>query len=533
MIVLIDNYDSFTYNIAEYLEKAGAQVRVFRNDKITVEEIKAMNPQGLVLSPGPGTPDEAGICLDAVRRLFNLMPILGICLGHQVIVQAFGGSITAAPSIVHGKIDDIDHDGKGLFRNITSMIRAARYHSLAADPASIPAELDITAWSRQENTIMGVRHRDFPIEGVQFHPESVGTPMGKKLIDNFLTYRRQASPVLTIIRKCASGEDLNKHEASDIMDEITEGELTDGQLGAFLGSMSVKGITAVELSSFASVLRSKTGVSSAPSGLLDTCGTGGDSKGTFNYSTAAALCCAAYGIPVAKHGNKAISSRSGSYDFLKELGIPTDSGHQKALKHLENHHFAFLFAPRFHSAMRFVAQVRQELHMRTLFNLIGPLVNPFSPDFQVAGVYDPGILDIYAEALLLLGVKRGLVVHSADGMDELSISALTYIREISEGRVTSYTFDPSDIIKTSPPEEERGKNAHENADIFLQVITGNHRDRSCQAVREGICLNSGAALYAAGRAESIADGYRKAASLIDDGTAAKYVERLKEQNRGT
>ncbi len=529
MILLIDNYDSFTYNIVEYLEKSGKKVSVFRNDRITLDEIEALKPESIVISPGPGNPDDAGICLDAVRRFASVIPILGICLGHQVIVQAFGGKIIQAPSIVHGKIDDIDHDGKGLFRNIGSVIKAARYHSLAADPASIPRDLDITAWSQQDRAIMGVRHTSFDIEGVQFHPESIGTPLGKKIFDNFITYKRQSSPVLQIMIKCAQGEHLEASEAADIMDEITEGELSEGQLGAFLGSMAVKGITSVELSSFAGVLRSKTGITRRIPGLLDTCGTGGDSKGSFNFSTAAALCCAAAGIKVAKHGNRAISSRSGSYDFLKELGAPVEMSIEEAIGELDTRKFAFLFAPRYHQAMKFVAKVRQELHMRTLFNLIGPLVNPLSPDYQVTGVYDPAILDIYAGALQILGVKRGMVVHSADGMDEISAAAPTYIREIRDGSIHSYTFDPSGLFQEPPGEEIRGRNASENVQIFLEILEGNDSTPSHKAVREGICLNAGAAFYITGRAEGIPEGFHQARALIDSGSVQEFIQKLRSR----
>ena len=531
MTVLIDNYDSFTYNIAEYLEKAGEPVQVFRNDAVTPEEILEMRPRALVISPGPGTPDDAGICLEAVRRCAGHMPILGVCLGHQVIVQAFGGRISRASVIVHGKVDQIDHDGKGLFRNISTTVEAARYHSLAADPATIPKELEVTSWSRKDDTIMGVRHTTLDIEGVQFHPESLGTPLGYKIIENFLSYRREASPVLDILKKCARGADLSRGEAEEIMDEITSGELSESQLGAFLGSMSVKGLTALELSSFAHVLRRKTGITARIPGLLDTCGTGGDGKGTFNFSSAAALCCAAAGIPVAKHGNKAISSRSGSYDFLKTLGVSVEGDADQSLEDIRRHNFSFLFAPRYHQAMRHVGKVRQELHMRTLFNLIGPLVNPLAPDFQIVGVYDPEIMDVYAEALNLLGVRRALVVHSSDGMDELSVCAPTWIREVSEGKVTSWVFDPRDVSAAPAGMEElQGKNASENVEIFLQILRGDSVGPSLQGVTDGICLNAGAAAYLAGKAGSVSQGFHLIKQLIGDKTVMRFVESVRGQS---
>ncbi len=528
MIAVIDNFDSFTYNIVEHLEAAGESVQVYRNNAVSVQELAALPLTALIISPGPGVPDDAGISLEAVVYFTGKIPILGICLGHQVIVQAFGGKITASARILHGKIDDIDHDGRGLFRNIRSAIQAARYHSLAADPAAVPEQLEITSWSEQDHTIMGVRHSTHTVEGLQFHPESIGTPLGSKLLDNFLHYKREASPVVEILKKSARGEDLRNSESREIMDEITSGELTDSQLGAFLGSMSVKGITSQELSAFAEVLREKTGVTQRIPGLLDTCGTGGDAKGTFNFSSAAALCCAAAGIPTAKHGNKAISSKSGSFDFLKELGIPVDRSIEQSAEDLADRHFAFLFAPRYHQTMRFAAKVRQELHMRTLFNLLGPLVNPLSPDYQVAGIYDPEILDVYAGAVSLLGIKHALILHSRDGLDELSVCAPTEMREVTGGEIRSITFDPSEIpFPRYSMEHLQGRNARENVELFQEIISGRDDTVSLRAVRDGICLNAGAGLYTAGSAESIIAGYHTCLEMIKDGRTASYLQTLR------
>ena len=185
MILLIDNYDSFTYNLYQYLCELGAEVRVVRNDQATVAEVEAMDLERLVLSPGPRTPKEAGISVELVERLAGRLPILGVCLGHQCIGDAFGGDIAGAGEIMYGKSSVIEHDGKGVFRGLPNPIEAIRYHSLAITPESVPESLEVTARS-ESGVIMGVRHREYPIEGIQFHPESIMTAVGKDILKNFL-----------------------------------------------------------------------------------------------------------------------------------------------------------------------------------------------------------------------------------------------------------------------------------------------------------------------------------------------------------
>jgi anthranilate synthase/aminodeoxychorismate synthase-like glutamine amidotransferase len=186
VLLLLDNYDSFTYNLAQYLGELGCDVEVHRNDKISVEEIARRKPEKIVISPGPCTPQEAGICVELVRRLAGKFPILGVCLGHQAIGVAFGGKIIRAPKLFHGKTSEIHHDRKGVFQKLPNPFTATRYHSLIVERKSLPRELQITA-ETDDGIIMGFRHRKFPVEGVQFHPESVLTPSGKELLQNFLS----------------------------------------------------------------------------------------------------------------------------------------------------------------------------------------------------------------------------------------------------------------------------------------------------------------------------------------------------------
>ena len=185
MILVIDNYDSFTYNLVQYLGELGADLRVVRNDAVDADGVAALAPERIVISPGPGTPDDAGVSLEVIRRFGERTPILGVCLGHQAIGQAYGGTVARAKTQMHGKTSDIRHDGRGVFAGLSNPFTATRYHSLVILPDTVPADLEVTAWA-EDGEIMGVRHRRWPVEGVQFHPESILTVEGKRLLGNFL-----------------------------------------------------------------------------------------------------------------------------------------------------------------------------------------------------------------------------------------------------------------------------------------------------------------------------------------------------------
>jgi len=530
MIIIIDNYDSFTYNLYQYFARlTGEAIRVIRNDEITLKELDSLEPSHLVISPGPGRPEDAGISVEAIRHFAGRCPILGVCLGHQAIGYAFGSTIVRAKHICHGEVEEIDLDGKGLFRTIGKKGTFTRYHSLVVAEKGLSPELEITARSG-DGDIMGLRHRTLPIEGIQFHPESMASTEGEALIRAFLNYRREPFAFKASFEKALRGEHLTRQEAEAFMEELTEGNLDTPRLAAMLTALSAKGPSAEEIAGCASVLRRKKTPFLAQGGtpfqdLTDTCGTGGDGLGTFNISSMAALVAASCGLPIAKHGNRAVSSRSGSADFYEALGIPVTLSPVEARSMLAEQNFVFLFAPVYHGAMRFAAPARKALGIKTLMNLVGPLSNPADATYQVIGVYDEALLETVAQAAHLLGVKRVLTVHSRDGMDEISPSAPTDIVQIDEsGSVQRFVFDPAALgLGTYDFAELMGADARYNAGLALDLMAGAGRP----ALEAAVAFNAGAALYVAGRASSIAEGAKMAADALASGAVAEKLEALR------
>ncbi len=253
MILLVDNYDSFTFNLYQYLGELGADVKVVRNDAMSVEEALALQPERIVISPGPGTPDEAGISLELIRR--SPVPLLGVCLGHQALGQTFGGRVVRAPKLMHGKTSEIRHDGKTIFAGLPDVFTATRYHSLVVAPESVPDCLEVSAWT-DGGVVMGLRHRERPLEGVQFHPESILTTAGKDLLRNFLGLGAKVS-IKRHLAKVARGERLSEDEAAAAMGSIMDGEATPAQIGALLGAMAARGESEDEVVGFARAMRAR------------------------------------------------------------------------------------------------------------------------------------------------------------------------------------------------------------------------------------------------------------------------------------
>ena len=334
------------------------------------------------------------------------------------------------------------------------------------------------------------------------------------------------------IAHLVAGGSLSETEAAAAMDEMMSGTATPSQLGAFLTALRLKGETVDEVTGLARVMREKALHVPLPSTVqaVDTCGTGGDSAGTFNVSTAAGLLVAAMGQPVAKHGNRAATSRCGSADVLEALGVKLELGPEDVAACVEQVGFGFMFAPTFHPAMRHVGPTRREIGIRTVFNILGPLTNPAGARYQVLGVADPSLLSLMGESLLRLGCERALVVHGDDGVDELSLSAPTRVVEVRgrEGDVIEYTTTPEELgLERHDHDAVRGGDAQENAAMMRGTLRGERHG----AIADMVALNAGAALYVTGRAETPRDGVRQAADVLASGRAATTLDALVAMTR--
>lgn len=326
------------------------------------------------------------------------------------------------------------------------------------------------------------------------------------------------------IAKLCDGKDLTAAEAEHTFQIIMNGGATPAQMAGFLVALRQKGETATELLAGAQVMRAKAVPFHAPAGAVDTCGTGGDAKGTLNISTAVAIVVAACGVPVAKHGNRSVSSKSGSSDVLTALGVDVNApvSVMEAAIATPDCGLAFLMAPRFHTAMRHVAPVRMELGLRTVFNLLGPLSNPAKPKFQVIGVYDKKWLQPIAEVLRDLGVERAWVVHGHDGLDELSTTGESFVAELNGGSIAQFSITPEDAgLPVSKLEDLLGGNAEQNAEELELVLSGRKN-----AYRDMVLLNAASVLLVAGAAADLKSGVALAAQTIDTGKAKQTLAHL-------
>lgn len=457
MILMIDNYDSFTYNVYQYIGSLYPQIQVVRNDEITINEIRNLqNLEALVISPGPGYPDSAGISKDVIKTFGKDIPILGICLGHQAIGEVYGGKVVPARELMHGKMSEITINNKNpLFEGLEDKIYAARYHSLIIDDETFPEDLKVIGRD-EKGQIMAVCHKEYPVYGIQFHPESILTEMGMKILENFLTdiagirlgdsTKEETMSAVNqetlkpFLAKIVEGNHLTEEEAYKAMDCIMSGNATDAQMGSFL-----------------------TGV-------------------RMNHETP-----------------------EESKKCLDEVGV------------------AFLFAQIHHGSMKYAGPVRAQLGVRSVFNILGSLANPAMTNYIVLGVYEKELVRPMADVMKNLGVKRALIVYGDDGLDEISISSTTSVCEINGDEIKEYTIDPEELGLTLAKKEGIvGGTADENAVITKDILTGKEQG----AKRDIVLLNAGAALYTIGKAETIKDGVKLAAEMIDSGKANEKLEQF-------
>jgi anthranilate phosphoribosyltransferase len=330
--------------------------------------------------------------------------------------------------------------------------------------------------------------------------------------------------ILQALGVLLDGHDLSREQAREAMSSIMAGEATPAQIGGFLVALRIKGETPDEIAGFAEAIRGHVlAVEPERDDLVDTAGTGGDGQATINISTAAALLAAAAGAGVAKHGNRAVSSASGSADVLEALGFSLEADPERIARSIDELGFGFLFAPTHHPGFRHAAPVRRELATRTVFNVLGPLTNPAGARAQIVGVYDPGLVPTIAEVLSRLGARRAFVVHGAFGVDELSPAGPNLVCEVANGSVRGREIDPLELgVARCAPEELRGGSPEENAAAIRAVFAGEERG----AQRDAILLNAAGAIAAGGHADDLRDGLEVARDALDSGAAAERLEAL-------
>ena len=325
------------------------------------------------------------------------------------------------------------------------------------------------------------------------------------------------------LSKIVSGRNLTEMEMSDILSEILSGDATDAQIGAFMAALATKGETFEELAGAAKAMRRKAKrIQTSTTAVVDTCGTGGDGAKTFNISTTTAFVVAGCGVTVAKHGNRSITSQCGSADLLEALGVKLDTDPEIVEEAVREIGIGFLFAPVYHSAMRFAANARKEVGLRSIFNMLGPLTNPAAANCQLLGVYASELTEMFADALKLLGTKRAFVVHGHDGLDEISVCAPTRISELKDGAVRTYDTMPEQYFgKLAEPGDLVGGNPEDNAAITRQIFQGETGPK-----RDVVLLNTAAALTAAGKSADFKEGIDLAEEAIDSGAASEKLDAL-------
>lgn len=328
------------------------------------------------------------------------------------------------------------------------------------------------------------------------------------------------------ILKLAKKEDLSYQEAEAVMNEIMGGEATPVQMSAYLTALSLKGETIDEITASAAGMRAHCVKLLHDMDVLEIVGTGGDGSNSFNISTTAAIVIAAAGVPVAKHGNRAASSKSGAADVLEALGVKITISPERSAEILKKINICFLFAQNYHIAMKYVAPIRKELGIRTVFNILGPLSNPAGANMELMGVFDESLVEPLAQVMAKLGVSKGMVVYGQDKLDEISMSAPTTVCEIRDGWFQSYELTPEQFGYTRCQKEElQGGTPQENAAITRDILSG----KETGAKRQAVCLNAGASLYITEKAATIEEGVRMAEQLIDSGAALKKLEQFIEE----
>ena len=497
MFLLIDNYDSFTYNLVQAFYALGQDPLVVKNDDPRLLDL-VYDPEltMVCISPGPGHPKDAGYTLEFLRRLKHSIPVLGVCLGHQALGLFAGSEVIPGPVVMHGKESDIMHDGTGLFAGLPNPLHVGRYHSLVVtdqDEKTCPFAVSARG---PMGEIMALRYKDRPWVGVQFHPESILTPDGMRLLGNFpqaILTQDNTMSMNEILDTLAIGKDLSADMAATGFAALMDGTMTPAQAGSFLMGLRMKGESPLEMASaVGAVLARSVPVEPIEGSHLEVVGTGGDGKHSFNCSTGTALTLAGMGYNVTKHGNRAVSSTSGAADVLEGLGVELNIDPASIPERLAKKHFVFLFAQRFHPAFKNIGPIRKELGIRTLFNLLGPLVNPARPTHMMLGVARSNQLRLMAETLAKSQVHLGTICCGAGGFDEITALGPNEMLILRDGELSPFSLDPAEFgFAPCDPAELAVHSKEEAVQVLKDLVNG----RGPKPMRDMLTLNVGMGIY--------------------------------------
>jgi anthranilate synthase/phosphoribosyltransferase len=528
-ILVLDNFDSFTYNLVDFFRQLGCVVKVYRNT-VPVSVLEETEFDLLVLSPGPSVPANAGHMMQVIDRFHQHKPILGVCLGHQALIEYFGGSLAnIAP--VHGKSVPIQHDGRGIFTGIEPEAMVARYHSWAGEV--IPADLEVSARSH-DGTVMAVRHKRLPIEGIQFHPESVlsmRNNVGMRMLKNVVEGRLSAGNHIyhTLARQLQTDMPLEAAVLRRYLRAVEEGQLSEDQKQILLVSLSHKMRDADALKTFIdAIMDFSTPIGSRDSILadaVDICGTGGSNLPRLNTSTLTALLLArAGGLTIAKHGNRAAAGRFGSYNLLEALGVQAAFDPAQAVQQLREHRLAFLFAPGVHPVFRHFAATRAKIGVPTVFNVLGPLVNPLLPQRQFIGTAFADLMDVIFETGIRMGKTHLIVVRGRDGLDEISVSAPTRVLEYRDGQRFDYDISPTDFgVEPVPFEAVSAASGDACLTIAKELMEG--RIRSAHYLL--VAVNAAFIYSKFVEAVPLPEAFQRMKSLLESGGMGEVLDALK------
>ena len=518
--LLFDNYDSFTYNLRHMLLELGLEVDVRRNDRITLDEVDAYDR--IVLSPGPGIPSEAGLLLPLIRRYAAAKPILGICLGEQAIGEAFGARLENLAEVHHGVCSDIRVvAGDPLFDGLGTGFRAGRYHSWVVSAEGLPDCLEVTATDRS-GLIMGLRHKTYNLRGIQFHPESVLTPQGKTILENWITKCNRF--MKDLLYRLFEHQYMDRSEAQKVLAGIAAGKYNSEQVSALITVFLMRSISVEELAGFRdALLEMRRPADLSAYEPIDIVGTGGDGKNTFNISTAASFVVAGAGYNVVKHGNYGATSVSGASNVIERHGVRFTDDPDRLRASLDACRIAYLHAPLFNPAMKAVAPIRRNLAVRTFFNLLGPLVNPALPKYQLLGVYNLSLFRLYNYAYQSGGTRFG-VVYSMDGYDEISLTSEFKVATPEKEQV--FTPEQIGLGRCRPEELSGGDTPEEAARIFDSVLN----NTATAARRDCVVANAAFAIRVICPEKEVAECLDEARESLLGGKAAAAFRKFVEIN---